>query len=442
MSDRVAVIGGGISGLAYAHVLRKNGFEPVVFEKASRVGGVWAVAYPGVRLQNVDFHYHLSDVPWPSKPDFHPTGEQIRAYWSQAVDTLKLDVRLGTEVRSAEERDGKWQVVTATNIATKQHIFDRLVVATGQYTEGKHRPPFDGEQAFGGWIGTERDVGDFSAFAGKRTVVVGFGKSALDVAALASIQGGHVTHVFRTPRWVLPLELLGIHATWFLFTRFGSVMMTAWGQPTPPERFLHSWLGGGVQLFWKVLTEVIRFQIGRSVAGTGPEGRKRLAAVLPDHPLFPICAAPRPSSRPTTSGASRPATSARTRPRSKGSTLAACASPTEPASPPTAWCSRSGLSRRSSGSCRPQCARSSKVSPTARSSTGTSCTRRSPTWVSPGSTTGSCTCRPSRSAPSGSPACGAATSNCRPARRCRPRSTASGRGSARTSRSSHRAGAP
>ena len=136
-------------------------------------------------------------------------------------------MRLGTEVRSAEERDGKWQVVTATNIATEQHTFDRLVVATGQYTEGKHRPPFDGEQAFGGWIGTERDVGDFSAFAGKRTVVVGFGKSALDVAALASIQGGHVTHVFRRPRWVLPLELLGFHATRFLFTRFGSVMMTA-----------------------------------------------------------------------------------------------------------------------------------------------------------------------------------------------------------------------
>jgi len=125
------------------------------------------------------------------------------------------------------------------------------------------------------------------SFAGKRTVVVGFGKSALDVATLASIQGGHVTHVFRTPRWVLPLELLGIHATWFLFTRFGSVMMTAWGHPTPPERFLHSWLGGGVQLFWKVLTEVIRFQIGRSAAGTGPEGRKRLAAVVPDHPLLP-----------------------------------------------------------------------------------------------------------------------------------------------------------
>ena len=62
MSDRVAVIGGGISGLAYAHVLRKNGFQPVVFEKAGRVGGVWAVAYPGVRLQNVDFHYRLSDA--------------------------------------------------------------------------------------------------------------------------------------------------------------------------------------------------------------------------------------------------------------------------------------------------------------------------------------------------------------------------------------------
>ncbi|MBL8955511.1 MAG: NAD(P)-binding protein, partial [Myxococcaceae bacterium] len=48
---RVAIIGGGISGLVYAHVLAKNGFQPVVFEQGPRVGGVWSLAYPGVRLQ-------------------------------------------------------------------------------------------------------------------------------------------------------------------------------------------------------------------------------------------------------------------------------------------------------------------------------------------------------------------------------------------------------
>jgi dimethylaniline monooxygenase (N-oxide forming) len=287
MSKRVAIVGGGISGLAYAHVLRKNGFEPVVFEKAPRVGGVWSVAYPGVRLQNVDFHYHLSDVPWPSPPDQHPTGEQIRSYWDHVVAHLGLDVRLGHEVERAEERDGGFRVVTKANGEVVEHRFDRLVVAVGQYTEWKHRPPFDGESGFRGEIVTERDLRDFTKLAGKRVVVVGFGKSALDVAALASAHGAEVHHVFRTPRWVLPMHVLGLHSSWLIFNRFGSVMMPAWGHPTALERFLHGPLQGVVRLFWRMLALVVRWQLGRFAAGTGPEGRARLAKVLPTHPLLP-----------------------------------------------------------------------------------------------------------------------------------------------------------
>ena len=51
--SRIAVIGAGISGIAAASVLKKNGFVPVVFEKHERIGGVWATAYPEVHLQNI-----------------------------------------------------------------------------------------------------------------------------------------------------------------------------------------------------------------------------------------------------------------------------------------------------------------------------------------------------------------------------------------------------
>src|SRR5436189_2035992 len=43
---RVAIIGAGISGLAHADVLERCGFSVVVFERAPRLGGVWAAAYP------------------------------------------------------------------------------------------------------------------------------------------------------------------------------------------------------------------------------------------------------------------------------------------------------------------------------------------------------------------------------------------------------------
>lgn len=282
---RVAIVGGGISGLIHAHVLRKNGFEAVVFEKSSEVGGVWALAYPDVRLQNLDFHYHLSDFPWPSPPDPHPTGEQIRAYWNALVPALDLDVRLGHEVVAAEELPDGWSLTTLHDGARAEERFDLLVVAIGQYTEGKHRPRFDGEDRFRGRIGTERDARALEDFAGQRVAVVGFGKSALDMAALASEYGAEVHHVFRTPRWALPKELLGLHMSWFLFNRFGSVMMPSWAHPTAAERFLHRELSFAVSGFWRGIEALFRWNALRAAEGTGPEGAARLATVLPRHPL-------------------------------------------------------------------------------------------------------------------------------------------------------------
>ncbi|NJK57937.1 MAG: NAD(P)-binding protein [Pleurocapsa sp. SU_5_0] len=45
-NKRIAVIGAGISGIAAANVLKKQGYEAVIFKKSTVIGGVWAVAYP------------------------------------------------------------------------------------------------------------------------------------------------------------------------------------------------------------------------------------------------------------------------------------------------------------------------------------------------------------------------------------------------------------
>src|SRR4051812_29485139 len=58
--QRVAIIGAGISGLAHADVLTRCGFSVAVFERASRIGGVWACSYPEVSLQNTWSGYHVS----------------------------------------------------------------------------------------------------------------------------------------------------------------------------------------------------------------------------------------------------------------------------------------------------------------------------------------------------------------------------------------------
>ncbi|HEY0738060.1 MAG TPA: NAD(P)/FAD-dependent oxidoreductase [Herpetosiphonaceae bacterium] len=284
---RVAVIGAGISGIAAANMLKKQGYEVVVFEKAASLGGVWAVAYPGVRLQNLAVHYHLSDLPWPFTPDAHPTREQILRYLCTAVQQLQLDVRLSHEVLALEEQPDGWLVRYRNPSGEHEAAFGYIVIAVGQYTEGKYVPQFPGQADFHGSIVTEREITDPEVFDGKRVVVVGFGKSALDMVTFAALRGAQVSHVFRTPRWLMPEWILGVHMTYALFTRFGSVMMPSWGHPTAAERFLHRRLEPVVAGFWRMIAGILRFQVRRHASGRDRAAQERLKIVQPAHPLVP-----------------------------------------------------------------------------------------------------------------------------------------------------------
>ena len=285
--DRIAVIGGGISGIAAANVLKKNGFEPVVFEKSDKLGGVWAVAYPDIHLQNTYPTYHLSDYPWPFKPDLHPSGRQILKYWNEAVKHLRLDVRLNHEVCRLEERPDGWLLHYENQSGPHAESFRYAIIAVGQYTEGKYRPRFPGEEHFSGKILTERDVQSLDIFDDKRVAVVGFGKSALDMATFAATRAKEAHHVFRTPRWTIPEWILGIHFTHILFSRFGTVMMTSWAHPTAAERFLHSNLKGGIDKFWEMIAALFKWQIQRLGRNKDQAARDRLEAVIPRHKFLP-----------------------------------------------------------------------------------------------------------------------------------------------------------
>src|SRR5688572_17089656 len=140
--SRIAVIGAGISGIAAANILKKNGYEAVVFEKYDKLGGVWATAYPEIHLQNIYNQYHLSDFDWPFKPDLHPTGEQVMRYLGAAVNHLNLDIRLRHEVLELKEGADNWLVRYKNRDGIQEEAFDYAIIASGQYTDGKNDPKF------------------------------------------------------------------------------------------------------------------------------------------------------------------------------------------------------------------------------------------------------------------------------------------------------------
>ena len=284
--SRIAVIGAGISGIAAANVLQKNGFVPVLFEKHDKIGGVWATAYPEVHLQNIYMQYHLSDLDWSFKPDLHPTGEQIMRYLTEAVQHLKLDMRLKHEILEMKEGAEGWLLRYKNQDGLHEDSFAYVILAAGQYTDGKNIPHFLDQEQFKGKIITERDITSLEVFDGKRVVIVGYGKSALDMAALAAERGAEVHHVFRTPSWLIPEWILGAHFTYALFTRFGNIMMTSWAQPTAMERFLHNKLSFVISSFWNLIQSIVLYQLKRHGKGKDQAAKDRLNVLIPDHKIL------------------------------------------------------------------------------------------------------------------------------------------------------------
>ena len=271
--------------IAAASILNKNGHRTVLFEKHRKIGGVWAVSYPKVSLQNTYPHYELSEFPWPFKPDYHPTGVQIERYLGMAVEHLGLDVRLEHEVVGIEEQDDGWLVRYRSPSGEGTEAFDYLVVAVGQYTQWKHRPQFPGESEFGGRVITERDVTDLEIFRDRKTVVVGFGKSAVDMANLAAEGAEQVYHLFRTPRWLIPFHVMGIHFAALLFCRVSTVMMPCWDYPTRWEKFLHRRMPWIVNANWSLIQRLFRREYLSAARGAGPGARERIRTVIPEHSI-------------------------------------------------------------------------------------------------------------------------------------------------------------
>src|SRR4029434_4878493 len=130
---RVCVIGAGLAGLAAAKVLKQDGFEIMVFEKESELGGVWAASrtYPGLRANNSRDSYAFSDFPYPDTADEFPTAEQIRAYLNAYTDRFGLRplIRLSTEVVSVRRvANDRFEVRVRPGVGNRiGHRFDFAV---------------------------------------------------------------------------------------------------------------------------------------------------------------------------------------------------------------------------------------------------------------------------------------------------------------------------
>ncbi len=240
---KIAIIGAGFSGLATAKVLTALEHDVTVYDKTPDVGGVWSETrrYPGLVTQNNKGTYAFSDHPMPESYPEWPSGKQVQAYLESYVARFDLSskLRLGTEVTSAVPADtGGWNLRTAAESAH----YDHLVVANGIFST-PFVPQYPGEEEFraaGGEIAPAGALRDHTTTAGRHVVVVGYGKSACDVAVEVSKSASSTTVVTRELLWKLPRKLGGLlNYKFLMLTRLGEGLFR-YRSVSGAERVLHA----------------------------------------------------------------------------------------------------------------------------------------------------------------------------------------------------------
>lgn len=274
-------MGAGIAGLASAKVLRWAGHDVMVFDRAPDVGGVWSASrrYPGLRTQNSKRAYSFSDFPMPPSYPRVPSGAQMQTYLEGYVDRFGFGnrIRLNTEVIEARPDDGGWTVQLRGLIdrRTDSVTCDHLVIANGVFSS-PYVPEYPGSDMFGaagGQICHASEFHDSGAAAGKHVVVVGYGKSACDIAEAVSEGAASTTVVARRVLWKMPRRV-----RWFgdyerlALTRSGEAGF-GYLEPNRFERFYNGPARGLRDKVFDLIGAVVARQLHLRELALLPEGR-------------------------------------------------------------------------------------------------------------------------------------------------------------------------
>jgi dimethylaniline monooxygenase (N-oxide forming) len=278
---RVGIVGAGEAGLGTAKMLLTAGYDCKVFERSSKVGGVWSTGYLDFGTQVQRELYEFPDYPLPKNaPDYTP-GPQVRSYLQDYADHFGVTprVRLNTSVVGVFERGGGaegWTIsYQGEDGIIHSEYFDLVVIAVGVYSHTPNILNLKNAESFQGKIIHNSELQSKEQLKGKRVVVVGYGKSATDAALLAADYAASSTIVFREPHWPVPAILTGgIPFKYALFNRFTNAMLPLHMNASRALRIWHKIGKPFIWAFWRMVEKLITHQFGLTRPNRGKSATK------------------------------------------------------------------------------------------------------------------------------------------------------------------------
>ena len=103
--NKVAIIGAGPGGLVVSRYLLLHGFDPVIFEHSSRLGGQWnqgedhSGIWPSMVTNTSRVNTHFSDLDWPPGTRMFPHNRDVLAYLERYSDVFGITARIRLQHR-------------------------------------------------------------------------------------------------------------------------------------------------------------------------------------------------------------------------------------------------------------------------------------------------------------------------------------------------------
>ncbi|KAH8888551.1 FAD/NAD(P)-binding domain-containing protein [Thozetella sp. PMI_491] len=207
---RVAVIGGGLSGILAGILLpaKVPAIQLTIYEKNEDFGGTWFEnVYPGVRCDIPSHVYQATFSPNLNWTDQFSPGVEIRDYWQ--TQARKYDVykyaKFGQKVEDAawDAQQGVWNLIVQ-NVKTGEKVVepaDFVITAVGRFNAWK-LPDYPGIDEYKGILRHASHWDPSFDVAGKKVAVIGNGASGLQLVANLQKQVERLDHYVRNRTWI------------------------------------------------------------------------------------------------------------------------------------------------------------------------------------------------------------------------------------------------